>query len=152
MNPRDGADPKTGGARLGADGQRSNERQRDGAEASITGFIFLEKGNHVAVLGWWNGTRDVLIERADGSRVVRPFRGLRKPLPQDPYRAALEAELRADLLRAEAGVPPARRFAVEDGEGVVRSGSRWSAPWHGWGPRSQPQRRRCRRGETRKRH
>jgi hypothetical protein len=30
--------------------------------------------------------------------------------------------LRADLLRAEAGVPPARRFAAEDGEGVVRSG------------------------------
>jgi acetyl esterase len=37
------------------------------------------------VLVRWRGNRcprNVLIERADGSRVVRPFRGLRRPNPQ----------------------------------------------------------------------
>ena len=28
---------------------------------------------------WASGPRNVLIERADGTRVVRPFRGLRRP-------------------------------------------------------------------------
>jgi hypothetical protein len=98
------------------------------AAANITGFIFLEKGNHVVVLGWWNGTRDVLIERADGSRGVRPFRGLRKPC-EDPYLVALEAERRADLLRREAGLPPAITFAEADGgDGPVRRGPKATHP------------------------
>jgi hypothetical protein len=118
---------------VNAGGQCSSERQHArreaaaGAEANITGFIFLENGNHVVVLGWWNGIREVLIERADGSRVVRPFRGLRKP-PEDPYRAALEAELRADLLRAQAGLPAATTFAKADGEGLVRRGPKARHP------------------------
>jgi hypothetical protein len=109
--------------------QQSPSRAAVAAAASnITGFIFLEKGNHVVVLGWWNGTRDVLIERADGSRGVRPFRGLRKPLPRDPYRVALDAELRADLLRVEAGVPPALPFAATVGEDPVRRGPKARHP------------------------
>jgi acetyl esterase len=105
----------------------SSERDGAAAAANITGFIFLEKGHRVVVLGWWNGTRDVLIERAEGSRVVRPFRGLRKPR-EDPYRVALEAERRADLLRAEAGLPPAITFAVPAGEGPVRRGPKARHP------------------------
>lgn len=63
---------------------------------SVTGRIYLERGEPVTVLAQWsrspatvgldvdwlwppkvNGPRNVLIERADGSREVRPFRGLR---------------------------------------------------------------------------
>lgn len=115
-------------------GQRSREPPRAprgaaaGAAANITGSIFLENGNNVAVLGWWNGRHEVLIERADGLRVVRPFRGLRKPLPVDPYRLAREAERHADLLRAEAGLPPAMTFAEADGECIVRRGPKTTHP------------------------
>jgi hypothetical protein len=48
----------------------------------ITGRTYLERGHPVQVLIRWGpggGPRNVLIERADGSRVVRPFRGLRRP-------------------------------------------------------------------------
>jgi hypothetical protein len=110
-------------------GQRSREPPRGAAAgANITGSIFLENGNNVAVLGWWNGRHDVLIERADGLRVVRPFRGLRKPLPVDPYRVAREAERHADLLRAEAGLPLAMTFAEAEGECIVRRGPKATHP------------------------
>ena len=48
---------------------------------NITGRFYLEKGAPVTVLVRWSGRgpRNVLIQREDGSRVVRPFRGLRKP-------------------------------------------------------------------------
>lgn len=68
---------------------------------SLVGRTYLERGNPVTVLIGWGpgggdkaitaavfdgsqmpkqGPRNVLIERADGSRVVRPFfRALRKP-------------------------------------------------------------------------
>jgi hypothetical protein len=57
---------------------------------SIVGKTYLEKGQPVIVRVQWRftamvngkkdgGPRNVLIERADGTRVVRPFRGLRKP-------------------------------------------------------------------------
>ena len=41
---------------------------------------YLERGAPVIVLARWsgNGPRNVLLERADGTRVVRPFRGLRR--------------------------------------------------------------------------
>jgi acetyl esterase len=47
----------------------------------ITGGRYLERGQPVTVLIRWSGKgpRNVLIQRADGSRVVRPFRGLRRP-------------------------------------------------------------------------
>ena len=62
----------------------------------MTGRTYLERGKPVAVLIRWetrpapaaaviwhrpprrNAPRNVLIERADGSLVVRPFRGLRR--------------------------------------------------------------------------
>lgn len=45
------------------------------------GKVYLEHGRPVVVLVRWGlggGPRNVLIEREDGSRVVRPFRGLRR--------------------------------------------------------------------------
>ena len=47
----------------------------------MIGKVYLEKGNPVVVLQRWNGKgpRNVLIQREDGSRIIRPFRGLRKP-------------------------------------------------------------------------
>jgi hypothetical protein len=48
---------------------------------------------------------------------------------EDPYRAALEAERRADLLRAEAGLPPAITSAEADGtDGPVRRGPKARHP------------------------
>lgn len=69
---------------------------------SIVGCTYLERGEPVVVITQWRhstgnaystpgfiwvtppantGPRNVLIERADGSRVVRGFRGLRKVAP-----------------------------------------------------------------------
>ena len=49
----------------------------------MVGRTYLEHGRPVVVLvrgSWRVGTpRNVLIRRADGSLVVRPFRGLRMP-------------------------------------------------------------------------
>lgn len=50
----------------------------------MIGTAYLERGSRVVVLARWGaggGPRNVLIERADGSRVVRPFRGLRRAQP-----------------------------------------------------------------------
>jgi acetyl esterase len=47
----------------------------------VIGKSYLEHGRQVVVLARWGaggGPRNVLIQRADGSRVVRPFRGLRR--------------------------------------------------------------------------
>lgn len=49
----------------------------------IEGRTYLERGRPVTVLVQWRrgrpaGPRNVLIQREDGSKVVRPFRGLRK--------------------------------------------------------------------------
>jgi acetyl esterase len=48
---------------------------------AIVGRIYLERGRPVRVLLAWagHGPRNVLIRRDDGTEVVRPFRGLRKP-------------------------------------------------------------------------
>jgi hypothetical protein len=46
----------------------------------MIGKTYLERGNPVIVLVRWGkggGPRNVLILRSDGTRVVRPFRGLR---------------------------------------------------------------------------
>lgn len=47
---------------------------------NITGRTYLERRRPVVVLIRWagKGPRNVLIQRDDGSRVVRPFRGLRR--------------------------------------------------------------------------
>lgn len=41
--------------------------------------VYFERGQPVAVLARWagKGPRNVLIQRADGTKVMRPFRGLR---------------------------------------------------------------------------
>lgn len=47
----------------------------------VIGRAYLERGLPVIVLVRWGlggGPRNVLIERGDGTRVVRPFRGLRR--------------------------------------------------------------------------
>lgn len=47
----------------------------------MVGKMYLERGQPVTVLVRWvagGGPRNVLVERADGARVVRPFRGLRR--------------------------------------------------------------------------
>lgn len=48
----------------------------------MIGRTYLERGEPVVVLlrGTWakGSPRNVLIRRADGTRVVRPFRGLRR--------------------------------------------------------------------------
>lgn len=52
----------------------------------MIGRTYLERGEPVVVLIRWNGPgpRNVLIQRADGSKVVRPFRGLRRPKEETP--------------------------------------------------------------------
>ncbi len=47
----------------------------------MIGKTYLERGKPVIVLVRWGkggGPRNVLIQRTDGTKVVRPFRGLRK--------------------------------------------------------------------------
>ena len=67
-----------GGSERGAGSEPAGEAGEGGV---ITGTTDLERGKPVVVLAQWTGKgpRNVLIKRADGSRVVRPFRGLRRP-------------------------------------------------------------------------
>jgi acetyl esterase len=49
--------------------------------------VYLERGKPVVVLvrfGAGGGPRNVLVQREDGTRVVRPFRGLRRALQERP--------------------------------------------------------------------
>jgi hypothetical protein len=48
----------------------------------VIGRTYLERGQPVTLLIRWGpggGPRNVLIRRADGTLIVRPFRGLRRP-------------------------------------------------------------------------
>jgi acetyl esterase len=48
----------------------------------VIGRVYLERGKPVVILRKWGpggGPRNVEIRREDGTVVVRPFRGLRKP-------------------------------------------------------------------------
>jgi acetyl esterase len=48
---------------------------------------YLERGKTVVLLTRWGaggGPRNVLILREDGTRVVRPFRGLRRAVEERP--------------------------------------------------------------------
>jgi acetyl esterase len=50
-------------------------------DRGMVGRVYLERGRPVAVVARWGsggGPRNVLIRRASGELVVRPFRGLRK--------------------------------------------------------------------------
>lgn len=55
-------------------------RVEQGKRRGIVGQAYLERGQRVVVLCQWagRGPRNVLVLRADGTRVVRPFRGLRR--------------------------------------------------------------------------
>lgn len=58
----------------------------------MVGRTYLEHGRPVVVLVRWGpgrGQRNVLIRREDGSEVVRPFRGLRRP-PEPPAATGVE--------------------------------------------------------------
>lgn len=59
--------------------ERKGVRGRTGKGPGIVGQTYLERGHPVVVLCRWGGRgpRNVLILRADGTKVVRPFRGLR---------------------------------------------------------------------------
>ena len=59
----------------------------------MIGRAYIERGRPVIVLARWAGPgpRNVLIRRADGSRTVRPFRGLRRPRTEAEILAALVA-------------------------------------------------------------
>jgi hypothetical protein len=51
--------------------------------------VYYERGRPVEVLTWWGtggGPHNVLIRRASGELLVRPFRGLRKA-PAHPAKA-----------------------------------------------------------------
>ena len=51
----------------------------------IEGRTYLERGAPVVIVTQWRGKgpRNVAIKREDGEVVVRPFRGLRKPPPEN---------------------------------------------------------------------
>jgi hypothetical protein len=63
----------------GQPGKRAGTPRRAPAD-NITGKTYLESGLPVVVLVRWSGRgpRNVLIRRADGTKVVRSFRGLRR--------------------------------------------------------------------------
>jgi hypothetical protein len=53
--------------------------------------VYYERNQPVEVITWWGpggGPRNVLIERGDGTRVVRPFRGLRRAARRAPTEPA----------------------------------------------------------------
>ena len=59
---------------------------------AVVGATYLERGRPVTVVAQWRsgrdagprGPRNVLIRRADGELVVRPFRGLRRVPAESP--------------------------------------------------------------------
>jgi acetyl esterase len=53
--------------------------------------VYYEHGQPVEVITWWagRGPRNVLIRRADGTRTVRPFRGLRRQPPAPRRRRSI---------------------------------------------------------------
>jgi hypothetical protein len=98
---------------------------------SVTGRTYYENGQPVVVLVRWGGQisqnepatgfidaaairirtgpRNVLVQRADGTKVVRPFRGLRRTPPTISPLPAMRFD--------DAGCPPVapmRRFALKD--------------------------------------
>jgi acetyl esterase len=60
----------------------------------VIGRVYLERGEPVTVLERWAGAgpRNVLIERAGGARVVRPFRGLRRLTQLERASSSISAE------------------------------------------------------------
>lgn len=70
-------------------------QDRTPGQSQMIGRRYLERGNPVTCLVRWGpggGPRNVLIRRADGSLVVRPFRGLRKSRPVNDYQHVLDRQ------------------------------------------------------------
>jgi hypothetical protein len=78
---------------------------------NISGNSYLEHGRPVRVLVRWSGKkcRNVLIERTDGTRVVRPFRGLRKLPPETPQGPPAERDTTVSIGTDQPNVVPLRR-------------------------------------------
>jgi hypothetical protein len=60
---------------------------RHGGRGNLAGRTYLERGVPVTVVTSWGpggGPRNVTIRRPDGTLVIRPFRGLRKPQGDPP--------------------------------------------------------------------
>jgi acetyl esterase len=53
--------------------------------STIKGRVYLERGQPVQVVCGWTGKgpHNAWIRRADGTEVIRPFRGLRKPTAEE---------------------------------------------------------------------
>lgn len=95
---RDGEDDRTAERRLYAEAMTGIAwAPPQTSRNSLRGRVYWERGQPVRILAQWGtkkqgeathgGPRNVLIRRLDGSRVVRPFRGLRKsPPPPTPLR------------------------------------------------------------------
>ena len=60
----------------------------------MVGRRYLERDEAVTVRARWSGggPRNVLIERADGTRVVRPFRGLRRAAQLERASSSISVE------------------------------------------------------------
>jgi hypothetical protein len=60
----------------------------------VVGRTYLERGEPVVVVARWGGAgpRNVLVRRADGSLVVRPFRGLRRAPQLERASSSISAE------------------------------------------------------------
>jgi acetyl esterase len=60
----------------------------------VIGRRYLEHGRPVTIVIRWSGggPRNVLVERADGTRAVRPFRGLRRPDQLERASSSISAE------------------------------------------------------------
>jgi acetyl esterase len=60
----------------------------------VVGRTYLERGEPVVVVARWSGAgpRNVLVRRADGCLVVRPFRGLRRVDQLERASSSISAE------------------------------------------------------------
>lgn len=69
------------------DGRRGNRQP-------VVGRTYLERGEAVVVVARWGGVgpRNVLVRRAGGTLVVRPFRGLRRAPQLDRASSSISAE------------------------------------------------------------
>jgi hypothetical protein len=65
-----------------------------GEDAPMIGRVYLERGRPVTVVVRWSGggPRNVLVERKDGTRVIRPFRGLRRVDQLERASSSMSAE------------------------------------------------------------
>jgi hypothetical protein len=82
----------------------------------VIGRAYLLAGERVTVVCRWAGTggpRNVLLERADGSRFVRPFRGLRRAEP-DPAQVVARLDAARQRLTAAAPVEPSPQLTIDD--------------------------------------